>query len=464
MAGRKWLRLFLRRHDNIRRRKAQILNPARSQKVNKFIVGDYFKKLEATLCNLNLINRPQRIYNIDEKGCRLTLHHQPNVLAKKGDRRVHYIASEHAENATIVACGNAIGQAIPPMVLFKGKRRKDEWNDAMPTGSEIEMTPRGSMTSEVFVKWVNHFAKFKPPGDILLIFDGASSHLDANIVAAAEQHQITLLCLPSNTTHELQPLDKSVFRSFEYHWDNEVMAYYTRFPDRRITRTRFGEILSKVYPRAMSTENLQAGFRATGIYPFNPDILPESAFAPSFLTERADPNPEAAEDPSTSGIPSPKRRIPVLDDAQHETSDDESFSDSDNEPLSQYVTKSTSQVKEKVFSAAAKDLEGQGTRDLTFKNIFPTPELKTPATAQKRRRALNSMAQVVVRDLFNEPSTSRAGKSKKAKEESWYCFICDKDVVRDMRLCAVCSRYVHEECVGLTKGDRITFVCVECEK
>lgn len=51
--------------------------------------------------------------------------------------------------------------------------------------------------------------------DLHLIFDGAKLHLDVSIVDAAEKHDISLFCLPSNTTHELQPMDKAVFKSYE---------------------------------------------------------------------------------------------------------------------------------------------------------------------------------------------------------------------------------------------------------
>ena len=36
-------------------------------------------------------------------------------------------------------------------------------------------------------------------------------------------------------------------------------------------------------------ENCQGGFRGTGLFPFNPNAIPESAFAPSNTTERAPP-------------------------------------------------------------------------------------------------------------------------------------------------------------------------------
>uniref|UniRef100_A0A2H1VUE0 SFRICE_004274 n=1 Tax=Spodoptera frugiperda TaxID=7108 RepID=A0A2H1VUE0_SPOFR len=45
-------------------------------------------------------------------------------------------------------------------------------------------------------------------------------------------YDILLYCLPSNTTHELQPLDKSVNKSYENFWDEEVLLYSYQHPDR----------------------------------------------------------------------------------------------------------------------------------------------------------------------------------------------------------------------------------------
>lgn len=285
MAGRYWIKGFLQRHQEISIRKAQSMNPARAQKLNKFIVKDYFEKLKTVLQELDLMDKPERIYNVDEKGCRLTLHHQQTVLAKKGAKRVHLVAPEHGENVTIVACASANGCAIPPTILFKGQRMKPEWKDNLPHGSLALMTPKGSMNVETFVIWLEHLAKYKLEGKCLLIFDGASCHLDHSIVDVADKHNITLLCLPSNTTHELQPMDKSVFRSYEHHWDEQVMLFWTKYKDRALTKQRFGDIFSIVWDKAMTPANIKSGFSATGIFPYNPDAIPEVAFAPSMFTE-----------------------------------------------------------------------------------------------------------------------------------------------------------------------------------
>lgn len=45
------------------------------------------------------------------------------------------------------------------------------------------------------------------PLPVILIFDGAKFHLGITTAEKAEAHGIHLYCLPSNTTHELLPMD-----------------------------------------------------------------------------------------------------------------------------------------------------------------------------------------------------------------------------------------------------------------
>jgi hypothetical protein len=55
-------------------RRVQILNPGRAQKLNHFIVNDHFAKLEITMEELVVMNKPEFMYNVNEKGCSLCLH------------------------------------------------------------------------------------------------------------------------------------------------------------------------------------------------------------------------------------------------------------------------------------------------------------------------------------------------------------------------------------------------------
>lgn len=48
------------------------------------------------------------------------------------------------------ACTNATGQYIPPIIMFKGKRKRDDFLLDMPPGTEVVMTEKGWITVEAF--------------------------------------------------------------------------------------------------------------------------------------------------------------------------------------------------------------------------------------------------------------------------------------------------------------------------
>ncbi|KAG5881787.1 hypothetical protein JTB14_002962 [Gonioctena quinquepunctata] len=85
------------------------------------------------------------------------------------------------------------------MNIFKGKRSKPEFSDKLPPGSIVRMAPKGSMTTELFTEFLRDLGRYKGSNAILHVFDGATCHLDYDIVKAAEEHNIKLFCLPSNT-------------------------------------------------------------------------------------------------------------------------------------------------------------------------------------------------------------------------------------------------------------------------
>lgn len=86
-----------------------------------FIVQQYFQEVKKLYDEFDIPIHPERLYNIDKKGCRLTIHHQKKVLAEKGNRRVHMVSQEHAENVTIAVSVNAAGLVIPTYDYFQGK-------------------------------------------------------------------------------------------------------------------------------------------------------------------------------------------------------------------------------------------------------------------------------------------------------------------------------------------------------
>lgn len=472
LAGYTWYRSFLKRHPKISKRKPQLMNPARAQKLNPMIVQDHFQKLGRVMSDMRVKNAPQFIYNLDEKACRLTLHHANPVLAAKGERRVHLIANEHAENVTVVACVSALGYAVPPMIIFKGVRLKDTYSDNLPPGSIVVMAEKGSMTRAIFVQWIQHFAKYKPAGNVLLIIDGAKCHLDISIVEAAEQQNISLYCLPSNTTHELQPLDKAVFKSFEHHWDLELMKYWedNPAPSRTLKKERFGLVLTPVWEKCMSIANIQSGFRATGIYPFKPDVIPESAFSPSELSFRKPQLKEASVTHSEITDESDDD-IPLIRLAENNKLKSKSSFDRLDGKGKQFLnnakdvppstSKDNSESKIRILDVTiVKPTSSSGVKGKKFSELLKTPDMATAKATTPRRKALNYKGQLLKKNLFSQSTVP----AEPSKNESWFCPACKKDTKLDMRMCVLCATWYHEICVGLSDNDLEDFLCPNCSE
>lgn len=281
-AGYDWLCLFLSRNPRITVRKSEGVSLARTAAMNKKEVGEYFDLLEQIMTEHSLFEKPANIFNIDETG--LQLNNRPGeVLAQKGSKVVSTVTStEKGETISLVVCCNAEGNFTPPAVIMKGKNKKKEWEDNLPPGSVLYMSEKSAyINAALFFQWLrDHFIPRKPLGAVLLILDGHASHVNSvEMLEFAETHQVILLCLPSHTTHYLQPLDRSFFKSLKSHFYETCRLWLKTHVGRRITRYQFGELLTPSWGKAATTQNGSSGFKATGIMPFNREIIPDYAFS-----------------------------------------------------------------------------------------------------------------------------------------------------------------------------------------
>ena len=89
--------------------------------------------LEDTLKEHNLFDSLEQIYNMDESGMPLDPR-PPNVIPKRGQKKVRYRVSEKKKQITILGCANALGQAIPPTVIFEGEYLNLQWTEGEVKG------------------------------------------------------------------------------------------------------------------------------------------------------------------------------------------------------------------------------------------------------------------------------------------------------------------------------------------
>ena len=94
--------------------------------VNHESMEAYFNLLEDTLKDHDLMNHPAKIYNMDESGMPLDAQ-PPNMVAKRGKKKVHYQQSGKNKQISVIGCANVVGQFIPPLVIFEGMYLNLQW-------------------------------------------------------------------------------------------------------------------------------------------------------------------------------------------------------------------------------------------------------------------------------------------------------------------------------------------------
>lgn len=206
-----WWRSFKNRHPEISRRRTQGLEHLRRNGVSKKRFVHFFEIYKKNLDKYNY--SPSKIFNMDEMG---VLIDQPPkyTFTQRGKRDVHVRTSGNRTLITIVGCGSATGYAVPPCIIYPGARLNSDLVKNGVRGARYTCTSNGYMTSNAFKKYIDHFVQYSLPtheDPVLLILDGHSSHLDIENIEYCYQNNVHIMCLPSHTSHVIQPMDLSVF-------------------------------------------------------------------------------------------------------------------------------------------------------------------------------------------------------------------------------------------------------------
>ena len=304
MAGKVWLQSFIQR-NRLAIRVPEPTSAARARAFNKHNVDSFFNLLEGLQEQFSF--PPSKIYNVDETGISNVPNHVSKVIALKGKKQVGALSSaERGELHTITMCVNAIGNYIPPMIIFPRVRMKDELLYGAPPETLPVCHKSGWMQSDLFVTWFEHFITYAHPSEehpVLLILDGHASHTkNIALIDMARENNVSILCLPPHCTHRLQPLDVSVMGPLSSYYGDEAKKWLRNHPSKVISTYNIAYIFGAACLRAATPQNAIKGFEKCGIYPLDRDVFQENDFLPAEPTDLPPPiedhlTPEPVEHP-----------------------------------------------------------------------------------------------------------------------------------------------------------------------
>ncbi len=114
--------------------------------------------------------------------------------------------------------------------------------------------------------FINHIPLEQPA---VLIMDQHETHCSRQIIDKCRANNIEILLLPPHTTHMLQPLDISVFNPLK----SVFMTLASRMGlvrgDLVVGKEQFSAVLKYAHEKAVTPDNIRAGFRKAGIHPLS---------------------------------------------------------------------------------------------------------------------------------------------------------------------------------------------------
>ena len=265
LPGYDWLKSFLKRH-NLTTRVVDNVKPRRAE-VDADAIISFFDEWETSAGTVP----PENLYNYDETN----VCDDPGaktVVCKRGLKRIERKIEHSKSCVSLMFCGNASGEFLPPMVVYKSKNCYSEWTKGGPRGAIYDSTTSGWFDSRCFVRWFNEVflvhVKDKQ-GTKVLLGDNLASHFTPEVIEASVANDIIFSCLIPNSTHLLQPLDVAVFRPDKIEWKRILESWRKESRARgSIPKSQFPGLLKRLYSQ-LKPENLVAGFKASGIFPLD---------------------------------------------------------------------------------------------------------------------------------------------------------------------------------------------------
>ena len=182
---------------------------------------------------------------------------------------------------------NAAGVTLPPVFSFIGKWFNPELLEGAPKGSKTAMQENGYFEQSHMQGFFEHMVEYmdahpelynvdgdisKPRLHSVIILDGAGTHVSADAWQYASDHQVDVIHLPPNLTHLMQVADVSVFGPFKTAY-RKACEEWRHVHKRDMDKFDIAVVTGKAWESAMTSSNVESGFRRTGQWPFDPSAV-----------------------------------------------------------------------------------------------------------------------------------------------------------------------------------------------
>ncbi|KAB0803063.1 hypothetical protein PPYR_00033 [Photinus pyralis] len=179
LPGSEWVRCYLQRHPDLSQRFAANIKSVRAA-VTSTAINSYFDNLAKELDGVP----PSNIWNYDESnlvdnpGCK-------KIITKRGSKYPERIINSSKQSTSVMYCGNAAGEILPPYIVYRATNLYDSWTQGGPQGARYNRSKSGWFEGAIFEDWFEFLLLprlKKLEGVKVAIGDNLSSHLSRQIL------------------------------------------------------------------------------------------------------------------------------------------------------------------------------------------------------------------------------------------------------------------------------------------
>ena len=196
----------------------------------------------------------------------------PKIVGATNKKQVGTIASaERGVNTTALICAYAVGNFVPPLLIFPRFKNNPPLLREAPEGSYQDNVNTGCMQTDIFLKWIQRFitcTNCSKESPVLLVLDGHSTHVKSiETVELARAHGLTIFALPPHYTHRMQPLDVSFMKPLSFNISWEVQLWLRKYPGQTVILYDVAGLFEKSYQSAIQPSIIISGFKTCGMWP-----------------------------------------------------------------------------------------------------------------------------------------------------------------------------------------------------
>jgi hypothetical protein len=275
--GIKWPINFIQRVDALKIRVNRKYDYQRALNEDPGIINAWFRLVYNVKAKYGILD--DDTYNFDEAGFQIGVISTRLVITGTERRTApKSLQPGNTEWATSIVAANAIGWAIPPFFILKGKQHYNTWYQAIEDRPEwvLSVSDKGWTSLEHGFEWLKHFNRYTESRTVgayrLLIMDGHDSHNTTEFLDFCKDHKIITLCMPPHSSHLLQPLDVGCFALLKRAYSREIEDFI-RCRINHITKEDFLPAFKAAFDKAITADNIRGAFRGAGLVPFNPETV-----------------------------------------------------------------------------------------------------------------------------------------------------------------------------------------------